>query len=65
MNRTGAALAIAHGEKEVGENEGASLFNLLPRAGSSGLRLASIAGHGSAVHAASPEITQTWSLPSS
>lgn len=68
VERTGASLPIAlgsHGEKEVGENEGDSLFNLLPRAGSSGLCLATTAGHGSVLRAGSPEITQTWSLPSS
>lgn len=64
---TGAALATALGsceEKELGENEGASLSNLLPRAGSSGLGLGTAAGHGSVLSAGSPEITQTWFLPS-
>lgn len=64
---TGAALATAPSsceEKEVGEKEGASLSNLLPRAGSFGLGLGTAAEHGSVLSAGRPEITQTRSLPS-
>lgn len=67
MGGTGAAIVTAPSsceEKEVGENEGASLSNLLPRAGSFGLGLGIAAGHGSVLSVGSPEITQTWSLPS-
>lgn len=58
VNGTGAALATALGfyeKKEVGKSEGASLFNLLPRAGSSGLRLGTDAGQGSVLSPGSPE----------